>query len=274
MNLDIDEINKIAKKAGNAIMKIYKENALQITLKKDRSPITAADIASHKIIVDHLTHQYPEIPCVSEEGSTPPYEDRKRWKHFWLIDPLDGTKNFINGNGDFTVNIALIEGRVPILGVIYVPDKEILCFAYKKGGAWKQEGKNEPKRIQVKERIDKEGVIVVENRAYSSVRVNLLLKRWKIKQRIPMRSFQKFCAVADGEADISVHPGPVWEWDTAAGQCIIEEAGGRVVDMHWKPVWYNKPLLKNQGFIALSRAVKQCNLEKNPNGEIRQPIGH
>ena len=248
MNINMNDLILIAKKAGEAIMEYYEKDTT-VNIKDDNSPITAADRAAHNIIMQGLKDKYGDIPCISEEGSMTPYNDRKDWNYFWLVDPLDGTKEFIDRRGDFTVNIALINGDRPVIGVIYVPAKGLLYYASKDGGAWKAEGNGEASRISVRA-SSSDGLIVVGSRLHSSKDEEEYVSKLKVKEKKSYGSSLKFCAVAEGTADIYPRFNPTMEWDTAAGQCIVETAGGTVVDTSGRRLTYNKPSLKNENFIV------------------------
>ena len=249
MKIDISDIILMAKKAGEAIMEIYeKDHAVEY--KEDNSPLTAADRAAHNIIMQGLNEKYSNIPCISEEGIMPSYDERKDWQYFWLVDPLDGTKEFIDRRGDFTVNIALINGDGPVIGVIYVPAKGLLYYASKDGGAWKAEGSGEALRISVRKTASADGLIVVGSRLHSSKEEEEFVSKLTVKEKKSYGRSLKFCAVAEGTADVYPRFNPTMEWDTAAGQCIVEIAGGTVLDTSGRRLKYNKPSLKNETFIA------------------------
>jgi len=250
MDIDVQKICNIAREAGKAILEIY-ETDFDVTIKVDNSPLTAADEAAHKIIVNHLKELHSDIPCLSEEGKLRSYEDRLGWERFWLVDPLDGTKEFIKRNGEFTVNIALIDGHSPALGVIYVPVKGMMYFASKEDGAWRQYKSDNPEEIRVRDYQKNEGFIAMQSRSHLSKDHEVFINKLKMKDNISAGSSLKFCAVAEGRADIYPCLHPTWEWDTAAGQCIVEQAGGTVVDDTWSPIKYNKQLPKNGSFLAL-----------------------
>ncbi|MBI4715488.1 MAG: 3'(2'),5'-bisphosphate nucleotidase CysQ [Nitrospirae bacterium] len=236
-------------------MEIYGRKEIEVTLKDDRTPLTAADRASHDLIRSTLETAFPEIPCISEEGREVPYEERKEWRRFWLVDPLDGTREFIQRTGDFTVNIALIEEGRPVWGVVYAPATEALYYASKEEGAWKQAGEETPVRIRVNAHPGEKGVVAVASRAHASEGDDRLLTRLAVRERISVGSSLKFCVVAEGKADVYPRLNPTYEWDTAAGQCVLEAAGGVVLDPSGGPLRYNKPTLKNDGFIAHSGQI-------------------
>lgn len=245
----MSDIILLAKKAGEAIMEYYETNH-PVEYKEDNSPLTAADRAAHDIIIKGLREKYRDIPCISEEGNVPSYDERKDWQYFWLVDPLDGTKEFIGKRGDFTVNIALINGDGPEVGVIYVPAKGLLYYASKDGGAWKAEDGQEAAGISVRKTGSSDGLIVVGSRLHSSQEEERFVSNLRIKEKKSFGSSLKFCAIAEGAADIYPRFNPTMEWDTAAGQCIVEVAGGTVVDKSGKRLTCNKHSLKNENFIA------------------------
>jgi len=250
MKIDIDAVCELAVKAGDVILEIY-EKTVEVEYKEDKSPLTEADRASHDIIDAGLKKLYPDIPVLSEEGKSIPFETRKEWERFWLVDPLDGTKEFIKRNGEFTVNIALLDGNRPIMGVIYVPVQDILYYASDGSGAWKREGNAAPERIHVKEKMN-DGLVVVQSRSHPSDELQRYLEKLNVKESMARGSSLKLCAVAEGRADIYPRLGPTWEWDTAAGYCIVVEAGGHVVYKDRTPLQYNKEIIKNDHFIVVS----------------------
>lgn len=257
VTIDVQKVGEITIKAGQAILDIYRSDYYKVSFKDDCTPFTTADKASHEIIHQGLSKLYPDIPILSEEGKHVPYQERQNWERFWLIDPLDGTKEFIKRNGEFSVNIALVEGQRPVLGVIYSPVQERLFFAAREGGAWRQDKKGKTEPIQAREIIPEEGITVLESHSYPSHFLQDLLNDLNIRDRISLGSSLKFCAVAEGKADAYVREGPTWEWDTAAGQCLVEIAGGKVLNLEGQPLTYNKPSLKNEGFIVMSRPVQR-----------------
>ena len=251
--MNIDHILDISKAAGNAILGIYYDEALSrdVESKADNSPLTLADKASNQVIVDGLKEYFPDIPVLSEEGRTINYEERKKLSRFWLVDPLDGTKEFIKRNGEFTVNIALIEDGFPILGVIYAPVPDVLyigdagnMISYKITG-------NED-RVDLKVNHKKGNRIAVGSRSHASQEEADLLNQYDVKDTISVGSSLKFCMVAEGKADIYYRHGPTMEWDTAAGQAIVESAGGSVQTFSTgKRFGYNKENLLNGSFLVL-----------------------
>lgn len=249
-NIDLILLKNIAREAGAAIMDIYsREDFKSITdFKADNSPLTLADQVSHKIIQNGLEKAYPEIPVLSEEGKNIPYEERKDWKTFWLVDPLDGTKEFIKRNGEFTVNIALITGDEAVAGVIYAPARGIMYSGIKGKGAWK-ESNDAVEKMTSSSKSD--NLTAVGSRSHSSPEEEELLNSYNVSEAISIGSSLKFCLVAEGKADIYYRHGPTMEWDTAAGQAIVEAAGGIVVDQKKNRFAYNKQSLLNGSFLCL-----------------------
>jgi 3'(2'), 5'-bisphosphate nucleotidase len=246
----LEQVCEIAQKAGAAIMEVY-SGEIAIEIKTDRSPLTAADKASHAVIVAGLRELTPDIPVLSEEGKDIPYEERNTWERFWLVDPLDGTKEFIKRNGEFTVNIALIEGQEPVLGVIYVPVTDRLYWGVKGQGAWCRERGRETVPIRVRRPDPVAGLTVVMSRSHPSPELEDFLKDIEVAEALSVGSSLKLCAVAEGKADLYPRLGPTMEWDTAAGQAIVESAGGVVERFPGtEPLRYNKPVLLNPHFLV------------------------
>jgi 3'(2'), 5'-bisphosphate nucleotidase len=251
-NLDnklLEKLVDVAKEAGRAILDVY-GSGFEVEYKADRSPLTEADRRSHEIIKAKLNEVSPEIPFLSEEGRQTAYGERKRWQSFFLVDPLDGTKEFINRNGEFTVNIALMEEDRPVMGVVHVPVQGTTYFAARGQGAHSQRNGEPPRRIQVRD-ADEDALVVVASRSHATPELEDFIAKLNVKERTSRGSALKFCLVAEGSADIYPRLGPTWEWDTGAGHAIVEEAGGRVLDLEGAPLAYNKESLKHRGFIAL-----------------------
>lgn len=246
MNVETDKIIEIAHEAGAAIMEIYNREDVGVETKEDDSPITHADLAANKIITARLRETYPDIPIISEESAQTPYEERKNWEYFWLVDPIDGTKEFIKKNGEFGVNIALIHRDTPVLGVIYAPAKDLLYYA-DENGAWKIEN-GEQTDIEVSEPGDT--LIVLGSRSHPSPEMQgFLEEQHKVFENVDVGSLGsslKFCAVAEGSAHMVPRFGNLHEWDTAAGHAILVAAGGSYTEIETgKPVRYNTPDLKH-----------------------------
>jgi len=238
----------IARDAGRRILDVY-ERGFSVEQKEDRSPLTAADRAAHEIICARLETLTPGIPVLSEESAKVDYEKRAGWQRFWLVDPLDGTREFINRNGEFTVNIALIENHRPVLGVVYVPVTGLTYFAAAGQGAFKQKGECAVQPIKAR-RFAGGKPIVVASRSHAGPETEVFLKNLGAHDVVSMGSALKLCLVAEGTADVYPRLGPTMEWDTAAAQCVVEAAGGRVTDLNRQPLVYNKPSLLNPWFLA------------------------
>ncbi len=240
----INELVQIAKSAGSGIMNVYQdESKFGIELKEDTSPLTQADLIAHRIIINELS-KLSEYPIISEEAELPPYDVRKTWTHFWLVDPLDGTKEFIKRNGEFTVNIALIAHGEPVLGVIYVPAKDVTYFAEKGKGSFKQIGNEQAERIFSSTKVKPE--IAIVSRSHANEALQVWLKDNGITQTIDAGSSLKFCLVAEGLADVYPRTGPTMEWDVAAGDCIWRNA--TKLGQNASELIYNKQDLRNTHF--------------------------
>ena len=243
----LEQVITIAREAGDAILNVYhNENGFETETKSDSSPVTEADLAAHHILLPALSALDASVPVLSEESEIPDYEIRSGWQQYWIIDPLDGTKEFIKRNGEFTVNIALIdETGAPVLGVVYVPVLDIIYAGAQGLGAIKITAKEESS-ISIKKIADKlagEPLNIVASRSHGSAAVedcvSKLEKRFKNVERQSMGSSLKLCLVAEGSADLYPRLAPTSEWDTAAAQAIVEAAGGTVVDTDLKLLRYN-----------------------------------
>ena len=248
INLEI--LGNLAREAGKAILEVY-ETDFEVERKEDSSPLTLADRRSHQIIAAGLQSQYPQIPVLSEEGKEAPYATRKAWPQFWLVDPLDGTKEFVKRNGEFTVNIALIEGTTPTIGVIYLPVLDRLYVADIRQGCW-EIAESKDRRLQGSGLLPTGAVRVLKSRSHPSPNLEALLEVLPSHESVTRGSALKFCAIAAGEADLYPRFGPTWEWDTAAGQAIITAAGGVMLALNGEPFTYNKPNLVNGPFLVAS----------------------
>jgi 3'(2'), 5'-bisphosphate nucleotidase len=251
----LEELVEAAREAGREILEVY-SSGFEVSYKSDSSPVTTADRRSHELIKRRLAGLSPNIPFLSEEGRSIDYATRRGWREFYLIDPLDGTKEFIGRNGEFTVNIALIREARPLAGVIYVPVLDLTYYALKGHGAFVMKGEEAPRSIASGSGTGAGGLVVVASRSHATPELEGYLKRLKVRERVSRGSSLKFCLVAEGKADIYPRLGPTWEWDTAAGHAILEEAGGRVLDLGGRALAYNKESLKHEGFIALGRGVE------------------
>ena len=247
----------IARSAGEVILEIYCEDDVGLELKADSSPLTRADLAANTIIVDGLRQIAPKIPILSEESSLVDYTTRRQWDEYFLVDPMDGTKEFINRNGEFTVNIALIRNGCPVLGVVYIPVQDAMyvgtqveapkAFVSKKGEV------NEIKTRSLKS--DKSLTVVTSRRHGKESGSNLfriLTKYFDPIETQTIGSSIKFCLVASGSVDLYPRLAPTSEWDTAAAQAVVESAGGAVVDFSLRPLRYNtKRNLLNPNFLVV-----------------------
>lgn len=252
--IDVKKIIAIAEAAGTEIMKIYDTDDFAVTDKSDNSPLTKADKAGNEVIVTALKQAYPEIPIISEENKMIAYADRKDWNYFWLVDPLDGTKEFIKKNGEFTVNIALIRGGKPVLGVVGIPAKNHMYYAVENMGAFKIDENGVETKLFVNEPKADE-IALIGSRSHPSPEFDAYLKDTESKfatvNFVPAGSSLKFCLVAEGKADVYPRLGPTMEWDTAAGHALVLEAGARVkVYGQDMDLQYNKENLLNPFFIV------------------------
>lgn len=252
-SIDIEAVIGVAKKAGQEILKIYHDSNFSqvVDYKADDSPLTMADKAAHAVIASMLEKLTPQCPIISEEGSDVTYEERKDFEYYWLVDPLDGTKEFIKRNGEFTVNIALIHRNKPVLGVIYVPVTDTTYYGHvARQKAYKQIGTAQPQSIQVKQSTPP--YVAVRSKSHAAPEEEAVLNQYKATESISVGSSLKFCMVAEGKADIYYRHGPTMEWDTGAGQAVVEAAGGKVYEGTGpKPFGYNKTSMLNGSFLCL-----------------------
>jgi len=248
--IDIQDIVTIAKEAGKAIMQVYKQD-FEVEYKQDSSPLTLADKKANDIIEDGLNKLSVNLPILSEEGNNIPYKDRKHWEYFWLVDPLDGTKEFVKKNDEFTVNIALIHKDTPILGVVYAPALDVCYWAKQGEGAFK-DGQKLPLKMADQRNTYK----IVASRSHMSDETQAFIDAidtQKEKELISIGSSLKICLVAEGEADIYPRLGPTMEWDTGAAHAIVNESGGQLNDQKNNNVLkYNtsEKLLNNYFVVA------------------------
>lgn len=255
MNKLLDGISEICREAGAAILEVYEKEDFGIEIKADESPLTAADLAANHIIMLGLQKLAPEIPILSEESDAISYDIRKSWDKYFLVDPLDGTKEFINRNGEFTVNIALIENTVAVLGVVYVPCKDLLYTGVIGDESAFVEIEGEKRKINTRQ-IQNNAITVVASRRHGSDTMqhcmDALQKRFEVRTE-GVGSSLKFCLIAEGRADLYPRLAPTSEWDTAAAQAVVEAAGGLVVDSDFRPLRYNtKENILNPHFYVLA----------------------
>ncbi|MEO9483338.1 MAG: 3'(2'),5'-bisphosphate nucleotidase CysQ [Ekhidna sp.] len=253
-SVELESLLEIAKKAafaaGTEIMNIYESGDFAIEAKSDDSPLTIADKAAHNTIVSYL--EKTGIPILSEEGIAIPYSERASWEYFWMVDPLDGTKEFIKKNGEFTVNIALIHKDESILGVVYPPVIGDIYWASRGSGAYRESNGTVEKLNTTKRDLKESGVKVVASRSHMSEETSKYVAQFENPDVVSKGSSMKFLLVASGEADVYPRFAPTMEWDTAAAHAIVSEAGGRVVfENEITPLSYNKEDLLNPSFIVL-----------------------
>ena len=248
----LEEVVVIAIEAGRRILDVY-ERQFDVSRKDDGSPLTDADRAAHEVIVERLAALTPAIPVLSEESAKIEYSERAGWPRFWLVDPLDGTKEFVNRNGEFTVNIALIDNGAPVLGVVYVPVTGVCYLALRGQGAWKETGGCDRQPVRVRSYHGGHATVVA-SRSHRGDAVDKFLANLKAREgeydTASLGSSLKLCRVAEGAADVYPRLGPTSEWDTAAAQCVVESAGGRVTDLDGQPLCYNKPNILNPWFLV------------------------
>lgn len=240
----------IAQAAGREILEVYAERDAAPTLKEDDSPLTAADLRSHRLIVAALAALTPGVPVLSEEAARPPWGERSRWARHWLVDPLDGTREFLSRNGEFTVNIALIEAHAPALGVVHVPVSDTTYRGIPGAGAWREVG-GAPAEVLHAATHAADPVRVVGSRSHRGDSLDGFLARLGRHELKAIGSSLKFCLIAEGAADIYPRLGPTSEWDTAAGHAVAVAAGGTVVELDGRPLRYNtRDGLLNPFFVA------------------------
>jgi 3'(2'), 5'-bisphosphate nucleotidase len=245
----------LAKRAGAAIMEVYVGN-IEVTAKSDTSPLTLADLRAHELITVGLNQLTPSWPVLSEESSAVAFVERATWRTYWLVDPLDGTKEFVSRNGEFTVNIALIHDHVAVLGVVFVPVREVTYSGASGLAAYRQHGMLSPEQIQVAE-LAASPVRVVGSRSHRGEALDDYLARLGPYTMVSMGSAVKFCVVAEGEADLYPRLGPTSEWDTAAAQAVVEAAGGVVCRLDGERLRYNtKESLLNPSFLVFADRSK------------------
>ena len=250
--IDVQDIVTIAKEAGDAIMQVYKQD-FEVEYKQDNSPLTLADKKANDIIETGLNQLSVNLPILSEEGNDIPYQNRKHWEYFWLVDPLDGTKEFIKKNDEFTVNIALIHKDTPVLGVVYAPALDTCYWAKQGKGAFK-----DGQKLPLKTKEQRNTYKIVASRSHMSDETRAFIDAIdtdKEKELISIGSSLKICLVAEGEADIYPRLGPTMEWDTGAAHAIISEAGKilyKYENNKYTQHKYNKKNLLNCWFIVVS----------------------
>ncbi|MCH7829066.1 MAG: 3'(2'),5'-bisphosphate nucleotidase CysQ [Proteobacteria bacterium] len=233
----IDPVVALAEDAGRAILEVYSTD-FEVQSKDDNSPLTQADLAAHHCIVAKLESLTPGMPIISEEAELPDFEERRSWERYWLIDPLDGTKEFVKRNGEFTVNIALIENHRPVFGVVHVPVQGKTYLGCEGYGAELRQGNAAAQAIHVATE-SANPVRVVGSRSHRGASLDAYLENLGAYDMLAMGSSLKFCVIAEGGADLYPRLGLTSEWDTAAAQAVVEQAGGSVVTLDGKPLKYN-----------------------------------
>jgi 3'(2'), 5'-bisphosphate nucleotidase len=247
----IEPLTELSQNAGNAILDIYSSD-FNVSIKEDTSPLTQADLKSHQIIVEGLKKITPNIPIISEESSLQSFDERKLWHQYWIIDPLDGTKEFVKKNGEFTVNIALINNHKAILGIVYVPVSKKTYIGCDGFGAQIIEADKTKKIIHVSKKTNKL-IRIVGSRSHQGDSLKNFLSQIENYELQPMGSSLKFCLIAEGLADVYPRYGPTSEWDTAAAQAVVEQAGGLVLKTDGTPLLYNtKDNILNPDFIVIN----------------------
>ena len=248
----VSSVIAIAREAGKAILEVYHRDYVT-TEKEDHSPLTEADLAANAVIIRGLEALYPEIPIMTEESASVPFETRQNWSRFWLVDPLDGTKEFIKRNGDFTVNIALIDSGHPVLGVVFAPCFDLLYYGAQALGAFRQTDGGDVVPIHCTA-YESGPLKVVASLSHSGPDTDIVINRLReASQEVALvnrGSSLKLCMVADGSADVYPRLGPTMEWDTAAADAVVRAAGGQVTDLEGNDLSYNKPNLLNPYFTV------------------------
>ena len=250
VNADLQEaVIVIARDAAAAIMQVY-ANAFEVEQKSDASPLTAADRAAHGVIVEGLNRLTPDWPVLSEEDAGIPWETRRHWTRYWLVDPLDGTREFVKRNGEFTVKIALIDDGVAVFGVVLAPVGGALWHGVLGQRAYRRDGEVD---VELRTRVPATGTLrVAASRSHRDARTEALLSRIGDAETLGLGSSLKFCRIAEGSLDVYPRFGPTSEWDTAAAQCVLEAAGGAVIAPDGRAFRYNqRPTLLNGDFLAL-----------------------
>ena len=243
------QVVRLAQRAGDAILSVYSEQ-FEVTHKTDQSPLTEADLRSHDLLLQGLRALTPELPVLSEEDSEIAFEQRRQWQRYWLVDPLDGTKEFVSRNGEFTVNVALIEDHVPVLGVVHVPVTGTTYTGQAGVGAFRQVNGEQTEQLHVRTPAATP-LRIVGSRSHRGDSLDKFLPRLEPYEMVAVGSSLKFCLVAEGSADFYPRLGPTSEWDTAAAQAVVESAGGVVVTTDGERLRYNtKPELLNPQFLV------------------------
>lgn len=243
----LPDVIRIADEASAKVLQIYQSD-FKVSYKDDQSPITAADVASHEIIAKGLHKLSPDIPILSEEAAQAPWAERKHWQRFWLVDPIDGTKEFTQRTGEFTVNIALIENGEPVMGVVTAPDLNEAFWGIKGQGASKRDHSGRIHEICVAQPQASKRVVASKNHLNAETRA--FIATLGAHKTVQAGSSLKFCRIAEGRADIYPRMAPTSEWDTAAAHAVLLAAGGHVSTVNGEPLRYGKENVLNPYFIA------------------------
>ena len=247
----LPDLIAVSRRAGDAILEVYGQN-FSVTHKADDSPLTQADLASHVIIRDTLAKLTPDVPLLSEESADIDFQTRSGWRQYWLVDPLDGTKEFVNRNGEFTVNIALIRNHQPVCGIVHVPVSGVTYTGIANDSARRYAAGQEPVAIKVRQPCPSP-IIVVGSRSHANPRLEQHLASLGDYELVSMGSSLKFCLLAEGNADFYPRLGPTSEWDTAAAHAVVTAAGGRIIKLNGEPLEYNrKESLLNPEFLVIA----------------------
>ncbi len=251
------EVRKAAVEAGAAIMEVYRHGkGFDAEYKDDDSPLTEADLAANRILVARLQELTPSVPIMAEESDLPPWSKRKHWRECWVVDPLDGTREFLKRNDEFTVNVGLVRDNKPVLGVVYAPALQRWYYAARHEGAWRQDGKKAPTKLAVKSPDAGRPLKVVGSRSHNTPEFDAFVGKLGETETVVMGSSLKLCLVADGTADLYPRLGPTSEWDTCAAQAVVEEAGGQVLNFETgEPLTYNaRESIINPHFIVCTES--------------------
>ncbi|WP_404363773.1 3'(2'),5'-bisphosphate nucleotidase CysQ [Marinobacter sp.] len=243
----LPDVLKIAEAASQKVLEIYRTD-FKVEFKEDKSPLTAADTASHDVIDERLQRLTPDIPILSEESANAPWNQRRHWHRFWLVDPIDGTREFTNRSDEFTVNIALIENGIPVLGVVTAPALGEVFWGVKGEGAFKRESDGRERRISVV--VPPSAKRVVASKSHLNEETRAFIEKLGDHKLVQAGSSLKFCRIAEGKADIYPRLGPTCEWDTGAAHAVLSAAGGKVETLDGKPLLYGKEDVYNPNFVA------------------------
>lgn len=283
---DLQEVLKIIRRAGQSVLEIYNTD-FKHEKKNDGSPVTMADKRSFEILKEGFEGRFPEIPILSEEQEDIPFSSRRAWHYFWLIDPLDGTKEFIRRNGEFTINVALVHHTAPVAGVIYAPVKDVFYFAEKQMGSYRLDNASIVEGAQARDviikaskrlplgRLPAASLTVIASRSHMTDKTRDYIERLKSEYGntdvVNAGSALKFSLISEGTADIYPRLAPTMEWDTAAGHIIIEEAGGCILDIETgSAISYNKESLVNPPFVAFSGGAASGKVRKLLSGRMKR----